>query len=262
MTLRDEYEFRSKLVDYLVTDVVGPSAEDEVLNEAPLERYVTGILYPQREGSVVAPDPDSDHDTVDEDSDVQPDPPVSLANRRYPSSMGLTFAVDTSAARAISVKIGAGQYEELPGAQLERPDGPRRRFGGEGSGSRWLRRQRSWTEPAVTIDRPGDQTIELEEHLDLFVRVRPPDDDGCASVTVVVVNRKVVSGLRDGAAYFQVRLEVQGTSSAPVFVPRRAVALATSDPTFARTNCCTATRPCLPSATGVRPHGPIHGADA
>ncbi|MCC6178013.1 MAG: DNA helicase [Chloroflexi bacterium] len=231
LNLQDHYEFRSRMVDYLATDVLGPSAPDEILDDAPLEQYVTGILYPCRGEAQVPPDPAEDLDAVDDDFDSPPDPPVSLANRRYPSSMGLTFAVDTSVADTLSVQVEAALYEEIPGDKPEAQEGPyRRRFGGLGSGSRWRRIPRSWNRPAIRIDTPGDQTIELEEDLELFVRVRVPDAHARASVTVVVVNRKAVeSGLRDAAAYFQARLEIRSPSGPGAFVPRPAVGSATSD---------------------------------
>lgn len=231
MNLQDHYEFRSRMVHYLVTDVLGPSAPDEILDDAPLEQYVTGVLYPCRGEGQAPSDPAEDLDPVDDDSDSQPDPPVSLANRRYPSSMGLTFAVDTGLADTLTVQVEAGQYEEIPGDKRETQDGPyRRRFGGLGSGSRWRRIPRSWNPPAIRVDTPGDQTIELEQDLHLFVRVRVPDAHARASVTVVLVNRKAVdSGLRDAAAYFQTRLEIGSPAGLAAFVPRPAVGSATSD---------------------------------
>src|SRR5690625_6311051 len=44
--LTERYEFRQRLVEDLVEDLQGPSTPDEVLDESPLDRYITGILWP------------------------------------------------------------------------------------------------------------------------------------------------------------------------------------------------------------------------
>ena len=241
MTLAAAYDFRCRLVAYLETDLIGPATEHEELDEPPLDRYLTGILYPRREGNGPSPgpdldpdleldlEPDDDVDAVDEDRDVEPDPPVSLANRWNPSSMGLTFAVDTRATSVLRVSVAAGRYEEL--LQEDPAPGTRRRwFGGEGSGSRWRRIPCGWTDLTVPLDRPGDRRIPLEQGLYLFSRMRAPDPEGRVSVTMVVVNEKVAGmGVRDEAAYFQVQLEVRGASPTPALVPRPHEGVATSD---------------------------------
>ena len=65
---------------------------NELLDDFPLERYIAGILYPCTDDPI---DPAQDDDPHEgEDKDSLPDPPVAMASARYPSSMGLTFAVD------------------------------------------------------------------------------------------------------------------------------------------------------------------------
>ena len=39
---------REAILARLEEDLVGPGAEDELLRELPTDRYLTGILYPQR----------------------------------------------------------------------------------------------------------------------------------------------------------------------------------------------------------------------
>src|SRR2546427_3017526 len=110
-TLHDFYGFREELVSALEADVMGPTASDEVIDEAPLTHYITGILYPQ---SGEAIDPSQDIDLTDDDDDTAvADPPVAMANVRYPSSMGLSFAVDSSQSTQIVVRAQAGRYEQL-----------------------------------------------------------------------------------------------------------------------------------------------------
>src|SRR5260370_28057773 len=90
---------------------MGPATSDEVIDEAPLTHYITGILYPQ---SGEAVDPSQDVDLTDDDDDTAvADPPVAMANVRYPSSMGLSFAGDSSQSPQIVVQVHAGRYQQL-----------------------------------------------------------------------------------------------------------------------------------------------------
>src|SRR5688500_17929942 len=99
--LGDAYAFRSSLVDALIRDLLGPSSPTETLSDPPITRYICGILYPQPaaakgvSGGVDAADDIDEPDDYDESA--VPDPPVAMANVKYPSSVGLTFAVDTHA---------------------------------------------------------------------------------------------------------------------------------------------------------------------
>ena len=69
-----------------------PGDVNELLDDFPLERYIVGILYPRTDDPV---DPSQDDEPREgEDKDSLPDPPVAMASARYPSSAGLTFAVD------------------------------------------------------------------------------------------------------------------------------------------------------------------------
>src|SRR6266576_2661409 len=112
MPTRNEfYGFREQLVDALERDLLGPSDPREVIGDPPITRYVTGILFPKDVG-IVAPEEDIDSDGEQDDSGV-PDPPVAMAHVRYPSSMGMTFAVDTAATRTVTIAVEAARYDQL-----------------------------------------------------------------------------------------------------------------------------------------------------
>src|SRR5450631_3936799 len=91
-----QYDFRTRLVDALVGHLVGPTEPDnfEVIADPPITKYTMGILFPQSDDPV---SPEADHDLPEEESEAMgpPDPPVAMANVRNPSSIGMTFAVDT-----------------------------------------------------------------------------------------------------------------------------------------------------------------------
>src|SRR5438105_5063902 len=103
MAFDDYYDFRNRLVSGLTKDLIGPADEQEVISDPPLTRYISGILFPRSDFSV---DLSQDIDTPDDyDESAVPDPPVAMANVRYPSSLGLTFAVDTNSTSTIDIRI-------------------------------------------------------------------------------------------------------------------------------------------------------------
>src|SRR5690349_2879657 len=104
--LGELYRARDDIVDRLTRDLLGPSAEDEELYDRPLDRYVVGILYP---ASAEPVDPAQDDKLEDAVDDEGADPPVSFANSRYPSSCGLTFAVDSGACTQVNVSVSAAR---------------------------------------------------------------------------------------------------------------------------------------------------------
>ena len=78
-----------ELLENLRRDLVGPGSDDEVIADPPVTRYATGVLFPQDAGII---DAEQDVDTADDDDEATfGDPPVAMANTRYPSSMGMTF---------------------------------------------------------------------------------------------------------------------------------------------------------------------------
>ena len=206
-TTDDPYDVRAQLVELLREDLVGPHALDEVLTDTPFRTYVSGVLYPATAGTVA---PEEEVDEPDDDlgqggETMYSDPPVSLANTRYPSSMGITFAVDTTAADAVTVAVDAGRYE---------PQGAEPQV-------TW-RRVPLHFERAVHVRSPLDgHEEELEPGLRLYIRVRPVDDQGRAAVTLVLINRREAPrGRRDADSYFQTAVRVTGRDHG-VFVGRR-----------------------------------------
>lgn len=100
-----------------------PEDRDEVLAEdAPIDRYLTGILYPRSVGPNAEQrirEDEAEHDGLDvaplrtrdsvEESGTAQE--VGAAGSRRPSSMGLTFAVDPAISDSIVVSARAAVYE-------------------------------------------------------------------------------------------------------------------------------------------------------
>lgn len=125
---------RDLILDRLAEDLIGPKAPDEVFQELPTDRYLTGILFPRR-STISAEEDDglkggsnaSGGDDNDADDD---DTTIRLAGQAKPSTMGLSFslAFPSSGARlGISIRLGTyrawhigtgGSFEPGPATRL------------------------------------------------------------------------------------------------------------------------------------------------
>lgn len=228
MSFTDYYAFRDEVVGALVEDLLGPAEPEEIIEDAPITRYITGILFPA-DGSHIDPTEDLE-ESDDYDEAALPDPPVSMANRRYPSSMGITFAVDPQMCKLLRIDVSAARYQQLEDESEEKA--PRSFRRGTGPGERWKRVPLE--EQTFNVD-PSKPTTDRRENvadgLQLFCRVRPPTGDGHVSITVGLINiRDATRGsLRDADSFFQPRIHVSDIDGSPVFVERLAHAPTVSD---------------------------------
>lgn len=224
--LREQYEFRDSVLLDLATDLVGPSVPDEVIFDPPITRYLSGVLYPQSSEPV---DPMQDTDEQDDygEATTTPDPAVAMANVRYPSSVGITFAVDPSATSALVVDVGAGRYEQLESAEMP-----------ESASSTGARRP-SPADPRPWKRVPIDARLRipvLEESqdrapvapgLELFHRMRRASDGRAIAVTLVLINtNKATKGstTKDPLSFFQVSILASADESVKgAFVERGSV---------------------------------------
>ena len=206
-----KYAVRDELVGRLRGDLVGPHEEHEELTDAPFATYISGVLYPQTAGLVDQENEVDEHDDAGETTYA--DPPVSLANARYPSSAGLTFAVDTTVSSEITCVVSTARYV----------------LHGMGDEQRWRRLPLRFEE-TIAVDRRSDgDERELEPGLDLYVRVRPADSEGVAAVTLVLINRREAPRFeKDAHSYYQAGLEVEAAGGA-VFAERGSDALQVDD---------------------------------
>lgn len=203
--LDEMYGFRSEMVEDLRRDLLGPAGGDEeVLEEAPLDRYVVGVLWPLDDALQDEPEPDSaEPDTVDGASDS----PVAQSLMRYPSSMGLTFTVDSTLVHEVHFDISAARYE--PSEDLVEPDdsSPRRR--GRTRPATWSRKLVRPDRVTHSLATKGAVKLRVATGLELYVLTRNPRD---GKVTVSAVARNVQTAekneLKDARAWFQVELIV------------------------------------------------------
>lgn len=238
LVLEQQYAFRAELMQRLRRDLIGPDSptDTETIADPPLTRYICGMLYPISADAPEQDDRDNEAGGDIGDEEEQPDPPVAMANVRYPSSMGMTFAVDTHVCKEIIIRPEAARYEEeRSGAEDDKardePDNKKRR---ERKANPWIRQPLHFEPVRIGTSSPvAGQKKEIAPGLVLFHRVRPADAGGAAAVTVVLFNKNVsVPGkLRDADSFFQVSLAAEppdrGTA---VFVERpREIAVANDE---------------------------------
>ncbi|MGF9755069.1 helicase-related protein [Microvirga sp. 0TCS3.31] len=201
--LQKWYDFRQQMVDVLQADLMGGEA-DAVLDEAPLDRFVLGILHPQ-DGLMEEEDSGTESGEGGSGADTVFDPAVALSRMRYPSSMGMTFAVDATLTSEVIVEVEAARYQQIDAKDRDSP---------------WHR------EPAVTglvsIDSkiPGRHTETVADGLDVFVVVRPAVNH-IVSITVVMINTAApnASGRSDDSCWFQPDMKARASTGR--FVRRR-----------------------------------------
>jgi len=207
-----KYAVRDDLVERLRRDLVGPRADDETLQDTPFATYVAGVLYPVA-AAIVAPETEVDeHDDGGEATFA--DPPVSLSNARFPSSMGLTFAADPLTSTTLQVSVTAARYvkEMEEGEEV------------------WRRKPLAFA-IELSVDAPDDGSeVPLENGLGLYRRVRAADESGAVAVTVVLINRREAPRFeKDAHSYYQASIEVTADGGSAL-VERRQDVVPVSDP--------------------------------
>lgn len=106
-------EVREMLLQRMAEDLVGPATPDEVLLDRPADRYLTGILYPQR--YPIGPDQDESLEVQDGDEEEPgsgaPEN-IGLATSMRPASAGISFAAEGHAGSApvVVIRVSCGTY--------------------------------------------------------------------------------------------------------------------------------------------------------
>ncbi|MCW8383820.1 helicase-related protein [Streptomyces justiciae] len=256
-----------------------PEDRDEILTQdAPIDRYLTGVLYPRAanaaaEEQLRADDNEQDgldiapqrtRDNIEESGTAQE---VGAANSRRPSSMGLTFAVAPAISETIVISARAAVYE--PTDTEGRPIPARRAEARTVSDQReqWRRKQLALPDVTVDVTAPDpDKKVELGGGAALRVNVRrydPTTETVTITVTLVNTHRVGERELQDAFSLFQCGLTVRAANGATAFVDRPAPAASHDDevatsrllhrhaPTFAVGHGCAAEWDWTPPPIGM-----------
>ncbi|SFQ16215.1 helicase-related protein [Amycolatopsis rubida] len=225
------YGLRGKLRTALRADLLGPvdGVHEVLASDAPITAYPIGVLFPQREpneppgfieegGAYPVPELSAHKDIEQDEVDLG----VALSNQRRPSSMGMTFSVDTEVAPYISIVVEGARYvpEDAEGNPVEA--GRTEARSTDDQRERW-RRVPVEIEPVVLdVTVAGTRKIEdLAAGLELRALVRAPAD-GVVTATVTLVNTLTCGeyDLQDAYCFFQAGLTATGPDGSLAFVER------------------------------------------
>lgn len=103
------YNAIDTIIDFLDKDLIGPVSEDEVLeNEAPLNVYAMGILWPRRIGEISYNEICEDDDII-EDFKQTENESIREANKYKPSAVAISVIVPLNT-RSIDVSFSYASY--------------------------------------------------------------------------------------------------------------------------------------------------------
>lgn len=282
----EHYRVRDEeLVVGLRRELLGPGQDsmpvdrDEVLTQdAPIDRYLTGVLYPRAADRATKERQDDEageqqgldaapviaREDTEESGTAQE---VGASGDRRPSSMGLTFAVRPTISPSIVVSAHAAVYEptDADGKRV-----PARRAEARTTADqreRWRRTELAFPDQTIDVTRPDPKMrITLAPEAALHVNVRRLDQaNNTVTITVTLINTQRVGewDLQDAFSLFQCGLTVTAANGSTAFVERPAPAadhdteIATSRllhrhaPTFAVGHGCSAEWDWTPSPIGV-----------
>lgn len=202
--INDIYDFRDSLTHALATHLIGPETPDEVLDVSPLDKYSLGFLHPEESGMEEVLDDVAGEAPGREDA--ASDEVVSLANRQYPSSMGLSFAVRRFGTddAAVEVDVEFATYE---------PDV---------ENTTWRRVGHVVPRTRVPVSAGSVGDTKVHGGLVLGWRTRAVNASGESTITVYLVNKneQVANRIeRAKSVYFQPVITVRLASGAE-FVER------------------------------------------
>jgi hypothetical protein len=243
---RTPREARTRLVEALRFELLGPATAEEELRESPLTRYATGMLAPF--GTGVADDEQDEELTGGGDDEeagaVEMGAPMSQAVT--PSSIGLSFLL-SHGSTSLTVTAEWGDYagKEVRDEDLEGEENKEHRDDLQAKGGakkkkrtrlrlRWLRTPRGGEELAIELKPDaGLQQVDVIQGDNVTVEHLTRTLGDRLAVSIFLVNRR---GRGDRARpsadrwLFQPQLTVRGSSAGPIFLPRELEpALAHSD---------------------------------
>lgn len=217
---------RDYLLARLEQDLIGPSdGPQEAIDERPTDRYLTGILYPQRtEGGQEAEETLGSGGTGEGDETAFEQ--VAMSRMTRPATAGISFAATGTDIR-LRFEIKCGTYEEIENTD-QRPEVPAEPASNAQPSAadpsvtppETLRPQSKWHrvphEISLTLDPRSVATIDLVSHgaVGLELTLQHSAYESGVLVTAVLVNRNTVGKgesrvASDSKSFFQVGMLIE-----------------------------------------------------
>jgi hypothetical protein len=217
---------RDFLLARLEQDLIGPSdGPEETINERPTDRYLTGILYPQRtEGGQEAEETLGSGGIGEGDETAFEQ--VAMSRMTRPATAGISFAATGKAIR-LRFEIHCGTYEEIENTDqtLEAPVDPISTERASGADvmvtpAKTLPAQSKWRriphEISVVLDPQSVATLDLTSlgAAGLELTLQQSAYESGVLVTAVLVNRNTVGKgesrvAADSKSFFQVGMRIE-----------------------------------------------------
>lgn len=208
-------QIRQELQQLILRDLLGPAGgEEEIVDEQYVrDRYILGLLAPK--GQSVIPEEQEDLAVAEGDTEEGAvEPPTIRVSTLLPSSLGLTFTVDSSA-QAVQIKARWGRYERLSSEELGLQfDKPR---------MVWKRMQVENTSAPIPL-KAGRMSrwVPNPNYPDVYVDGLFRQREREWVITLFLVNaQEEPKKLRDTAWLFQPELTVTSPDGAAIFCRRR-----------------------------------------
>lgn len=190
---------RDLLVDRVALDLIGPKAgAEEVIDERPTGRYLTGILYPQQ-----TPFPEEEDETLAAENTrgggeavEEAAEEVSLFRSFKPSACGLSFALLSADAPKLQLDIVYARYRASTRLAAPSPEsGPDGGPAPKPDGKTPLEWRREPQRVSITLDlSDGGQPPEVAEGLRLHRRVTRKDGVWMVTLQFINLHREVDGG--------------------------------------------------------------------
>lgn len=211
MSISSQTRLRSEVLRLGSELLLGPIAADEALSSAPMDTYLTGILWP--EGQTLDAIEDDQDDGAPSENDGETDGGVPGYRAIRPCSFGLTFA--TEAAAEVTVSLGStARYIRTEGEPSDERGRP---------SLTWRRRELGYR-MAIRPGPAGDQRTHnyttpsgeavCDPSVQLHIRRRLAGDQQVLTVTLINRTIEAEDSHRDDLCLFQAALIVRAVGPA------------------------------------------------
>lgn len=179
------YEARGIISHILEQDFVGPVTKDECLTELPVQYYIMGKLYPQKDTTEAL---DLARNPLLENQIETYDASISLSNQNNPSSMGITVTLKADV-EAICVSGSYAFYEPISfqDAKDYGIDTSRWEYVEKKPKEVWKRQEYSYSK-RITFTSEKMEYADLSRNLQLQVYTHAIMDSGERVITIALVN--------------------------------------------------------------------------